>query len=291
MKSHVFSIAAGIFIAILNVETVSVGLAADAGETALGTQTAQMDSLAASRGEANVTARISSDFSTFAGSQANAEALVTGLRNGTAITLTSIDAKGVTTTTTFTPPTGKMGYGNVYISLALAKQQLANLGITEPTAQQLQAALMGGTVTGTNGQTTTLTGVLQLRAQGMGWGQIAQSFGYKLGPVISGMKSANAQIASQSPKGSVASTATSGATAPSDAKSGIVTGAGGAGGTGGGSGQGHAYGRGIVTGAGTPAGAGQGHAYGRGIVSGAGAPAGQAGAQSSGQGKALGKGN
>lgn len=290
MKLHVFSIVTGVFIAILNVEVVPVGLAADTGEAALGTQTTQMDSLAANRGESNVTARIGSDFSAFAGSQANAEALVTGLRNGTAITLTSTDAKGVTTTTTFTPPTGKMGYGNVYISLALAKQQLAGLGIIEPSAQQLQAALMGGTVTGTNGQTTTLAGVLQLRAQGMGWGQIAQSYGFKLGPVISGMKSANAQIASQSPTGSVAGTATSGAAASSNAKSGIVTGAGTAPGAGDTSGQGHAYGRGIVTGAGTPAGAaGQGHAYGRGIVSGTGAPAGQAGAQSSGQGKAFGK--
>jgi hypothetical protein len=290
MKLHVFSIVTGVFIAILNVEVVPVGLAADTGEAALGTQATQMDSLATSRGESNVTARIGSDFSAFAGSQANAEALVTGLRNGTAITLTSTDAKGVTTTTTFTPPTGKMGYGNVYISLALAKQQLAGLGIIEPSAQQLQAALMGGTVTGANGQTTTLAGVLQLRAQGMGWGQIAQSYGFKLGPVISGMKSANAQIASQSPTGSVAGTATSGAATSSNAKSGIVTGAGTAPGAGDRSGQGHAYGRGIVTGAGTPAGAaGQGHAYGRGIVSGTGAPAGQAGAQSPGQGKAFGK--
>jgi hypothetical protein len=33
-----------------------------------------------------------------------------------------------------------MGYGNVYISPALAKQQLSTMGITQPTPQQLQAA-------------------------------------------------------------------------------------------------------------------------------------------------------
>ncbi|MGQ0523429.1 MAG: hypothetical protein ACT4P8_07205, partial [Betaproteobacteria bacterium] len=229
------------------------------------------------------------DFSGFAGSTTNSDALVSGLRNGTAVTLTSTDAKGTTTSTTFTPPTGKMGYGNVYTSLALAKQQLAGAGITDPTAQQLQAALMGGAVTNSTGQTTTMTGVLQLRADGMGWGQIAQQYGYKLGPVISGMKSSNAAMTA-----SAASTAgnSSANVQSGSAKSGIVTGAGAAGASHG-QGQGNAYGRGIVTGAGTGVGAGSGHgnAYGRGIVTGGGEMAGNAGARSGGQGKAVGKGN
>ncbi|MBI4195218.1 MAG: hypothetical protein HY526_09075 [Betaproteobacteria bacterium] len=273
MTRHTVLLASGLALMWTLAIGVPATLAAESGEPALTTQTKQMDSLVTTRGETTVTGKISSDFSAFAGSSTNADALVTGLRGGTAITLTSTDAKGVTTATTFTPPTGKMGYGNVYTSLALAKQQLAGLGITEPTPQQLQAALVGGTVTTPSGQTTSMTGVLELRAQGMGWGQIAQSYGYKLGPVISGMKSANARITS-------ATTATGTTTT----KSGIVTGAGG-------SGQGHAYGRGIVTGAGTgvgSAGAGQGNAYGRGVVSGTGSAAGQA---NPGQGKAPGKGN
>jgi hypothetical protein len=248
-----------------------------------------MDALASNRGEGAVSGRISSDFSAFAGSTANADALVTGLRNGTDITLTTMDAKGVTTATTFTPPTGRMGYGNVYTSLALAKQQLAGLGITEPTAQQMQAALVGGTVTAGSGQTTTMTGVLELRAQGMGWGQIAQSYGYKLGPVISGMKASNAKVTAQAATPGSTSAPTSTNSAAGN-RSGIVTGAGAAST---GHGQGHAYGRGIVTGAGTSAGGGPGHgnAYGRGIVTGGGDAAGQAGARSAGQGKAIGKGN
>jgi hypothetical protein len=97
-----------------------------------------------------------------------------------------------------------MGHGNVFISLALAKQQLGEMGITQPTPQQLQSALTGGEITTTTGTTATgtpvtstqtLDGVLTLRSQNMGWGKIAQKLGYKLGPVISSMKHANQSIA------------------------------------------------------------------------------------------------
>ena len=91
--------------------------------------------------------------------------------------------------TTFTPPTRPMGYGNVRIALLLAREQLAQAGITQPTPEQLAAALMGGTVTNGTGATSTTTdfpGVLQMRADGMGWGRIANSMGVKLGHVMSG---------------------------------------------------------------------------------------------------------
>lgn len=268
--------------------------AADSSESALATQASTMNTLTATRGDGAVSGKISSDFATFAGSSANADALVTGLRSGTTITLTATDAKGVTTSTAFTPPTGNMGYGNVYTSLALARQQLAGLGITNPTAQQIEAALVGGTVTNSSGQTTQLTGILQLRSQGMGWGQIANSLGYKLGPVISSMRSANAHVA-KAPVTAGGTASTTGARTSPAPKSGIVTGAGGAaaGSSAGASGRGNAYGRGIVTGAGTPVGvgAGQGNAYGKGIVSGAGSAGGQGAAAAGGQGKGGGKGN
>ena len=289
MKAYPRSSAAILLLTGALVTGPSVSLAAETNETTLTTQSRRMDALASNRGEGAVSGRISSDFSAFAGSTANADALVSGLRNGTDITLTTMDAKGVTTATTFTPPTGRMGYGNVYTSLALAKQQLAGLGITEPTAQQMQAALVGGTVTAGSGQTTTMTGVLELRAQGMGWGQIAQSYGYKLGPVISGMKASSAKVtAPGATPGSTSATTSTNSAAGN--RSGIVTGAGAASTN---PGQGHAYGRGIVTGAGTSVGGGPGHgnAYGRGIVTGGGDAAGQAGARSAGQGKAIGKGN
>jgi hypothetical protein len=261
-------------LAIAMTGALAAGAALAAETDDLATQARRMDSLATSQGNARVESRISSDFTDFAGSTANSGALVTGLRNGTQVTLTSTDAKGVVTETQFTPLTGKMGYGNVYTSLALAKYQLAQMGITHPTAAELQAALNGGTIT-LNGKDVPITGVLELRAQGMGWGQIAQQYGTKLGPVISGMKSANAQVGSHA-----AATGTG------------VTTAVGVGASGQSHGQGNAYGRGITTGAGGGAGPasshGQGNAYGRGITTGAGAGSAMG---SSGNAGGKGKGN
>src|SRR4051812_44904179 len=57
-------------------------------------------------------------YTSFAGSEGNAKALVTGLRNGSDITLTSGRGSSATTTT-IDPPTKKMGYGNVNIALSL----------------------------------------------------------------------------------------------------------------------------------------------------------------------------
>ena len=170
----------------------------------LTTEASHMDQLAASQGGAKVVDKISSDFNSFLG--ADSKAVVTGLRNGTPIALTTTTpgatpgAPPITTTTTITPPTGKMGFGNVFISLALAKQQLSQAGITQPTPAQLQAALTGGSITtgtGATATTTNLQGILTMRSENMGWGQIAQKLGVKLGTVMSGLKSANHSIATQ----------------------------------------------------------------------------------------------
>src|SRR5688572_32903079 len=96
----------------------------------LNTEATKMNSLASSQGNSKVVDKISSQFSDFLG--ADSKAVVTGLRNGTPITLTRTTSMpgstspGTTTTpapttTTINPPTGKMGFGNVFISLALAK--------------------------------------------------------------------------------------------------------------------------------------------------------------------------
>jgi len=62
-------------------------------------------------------------------------------------------------------------------ALTLANRDLAAAGITNPTQQQTQAALTGGTVTNGQGQTTEMQGVLTLREQGLGWGQVAHTIG------------------------------------------------------------------------------------------------------------------
>jgi hypothetical protein len=104
------------------------------------------------------------EYSDFAGSDANSKSLVDGLRNGKEVTLT--DGK---TTTKFTPPTGKMGNGNVKIALAIAEADLKKQGITDPTPEQLK---------------TEMTKLLQDRADHQGWGKIAQERGFKLGELM-----------------------------------------------------------------------------------------------------------
>jgi hypothetical protein len=149
-----------------------------------------MDANGASKGQGVVTGKIVSDFQSFAGSKANATSLVTGLRNGSEITLVEKGQPAVT----FTAPTRPMGFGNVSTSLALAKFQLAQQGITNPTPAQLQTALTGGSITA-NGKTVVYQGILQMRADGLGWGEIAHSVGTKLGPVVSGIKTQNQHLA------------------------------------------------------------------------------------------------
>ena len=116
-------------------------------------------------------------YTPLAGSEANATSLVSGLRDGKEVNLSG---------TKFTPPTHKMGNGNVNIALSLAQAELKKQGITNPTPEQLKTALVGD---------TTHKGILQLRAEGMGWGKIANSMGFKLGDV---MRSAKAEGRDQS---------------------------------------------------------------------------------------------
>ncbi len=278
----------GITLAIMLGATVGPVSAAE-GDAGLTTQSARMDRYAASGSQTAVTSKTATDFSNFYG-QNNAQALAGGLRNGSEINLTTQAPDGTTSTATFTPPTGSMGNGNVYISMALAQQRLATAGITQPTAQQIQAAMMGGPLT-SGGQ--PVDGVLQMRASGMGWGQIAHSLGVKLGHVVSGMKSANAALSRtetrtlnataagkadmakpKAPTGTgrsgvVTAGGSSGANVvglkASGGKSGIVTGASAADGmsSAGGANKGQVHGTGIVSGGGG-GGVGQGNAYGKG---------------------------
>lgn len=104
------------------------------------------------------------EYKNFAGSDANSKSLVDGLRDGKQVTLT--DGK---TTATFTPPTGKMGNGNVKIALQLAEADLQKKGITSPTPAQLK---------------DEMTSILQERAGHKGWGVIARERGFKVGDLM-----------------------------------------------------------------------------------------------------------
>lgn len=128
-------------------------------------------------------ARLVEKYGRFAGSDENAQALIEGLRYDKAVQLSRNG-----TSSSFALPTDKMGYGNVNIALALAKASLADAGIRHPTPEQIRAALIGGTVSNRSGADVRLTGVLTLRASGMGWGQIAHKLGFKLGEVMRAQK-------------------------------------------------------------------------------------------------------
>ena len=248
--------------------------------SALNTEASRMDTLATSQGDSKVVDKISGDFGSFLGP--DSKAVVTGLRNGTPIKLTTTTttpgstsaSPPVTTmnTTVINPPTGKMGFGNVYISLALAKQQLGQMGITQPTPEQLNAALTGGTITTSTGTGTAtktdLPGILTMRSQHMGWGQIAQKLGFKLGPVVSAMKHSNQSMtaASSSSTGSEAVSGSGKSTESSE--SGIVSGSEKSQGNSSHEASGKkASGEGIVSSSGKSAGSGS---HGKGIVTGSG---------------------
>lgn len=131
----------------------------------------------------NTESKLSAEFADFLGGEEQASSVVSGLRQGTAFSLETetgtTGTTGSTTTTTIDPPTGTMGYGNIRIALRLAQAQLSDLGITQPTADQLSAVLVGGEINGTQ-----VDGILTLRADGMGWGQIAQQYGTTVGQLM-----------------------------------------------------------------------------------------------------------
>lgn len=140
--------------------------------------------------------RLVDRYTELAGSEAAAADLVGDLRSGNDFTLTeevtttTTNPDGTTTTTISTVersivnPNGPMGWGEVNITLSLA-QALVDAG----TYADLQSALTGveTTVTNADGTTTTTVegGVLAMRADGMGWGQIAKALGFNLGALVS----------------------------------------------------------------------------------------------------------
>jgi hypothetical protein len=134
------------------------------------------------------TTNISNDYSYFL-KNVDSKQVVTDLRSGQWTTTTTDPTTNTTTTTTEALPTGKMGFGNVKISLALAQESLRQQNIMQPTSEQLHTALVGGQMV-PGDSTTTTNGILQMRSEGMGWGQIAQKYDVKLGQLMSGKQPA-----------------------------------------------------------------------------------------------------
>ena len=93
----------------------------------------------------------------FAGSDANFQALVNGLLQGTAVTLTTLTPDGLLQTVTFTPASA-MTVADIARLLEAARQQLIARGIANPTAQQIGVILAGGPLPTPSG--TTQVGAL-----------------------------------------------------------------------------------------------------------------------------------
>src|SRR5260221_14416367 len=104
-------------------------------------------------------ARLSSQYAGWAGGKANADALIGGLRSGAPVTLVTASRGSAVSMAGFTPA-APMTYGEVRSALAAARQTLARFGIANPTAEEIQAALIGGDVTLRNGASRSVAGVI-----------------------------------------------------------------------------------------------------------------------------------
>ena len=100
-----------------------------------------------------------SRYSTWAGSKSNAEALVQGLRSGSSITISTTRRDGTTSLAGFTPR-APMSDAQVSAALQRARASLSRLGIDRPSAEQIQAALIGGEVELRDGATRALDGAV-----------------------------------------------------------------------------------------------------------------------------------
>jgi len=211
--------------------------------------------------------KIITQFSPYLGEE-NSTNLVNGLRTGSEITLVDTGSSSSTGgSVTFTSPTRPTGYGNIRIALSLAEAQLRSQNVTEPTAEQLQTVLMGEMSGSTaTAQTSSQTqGILQMRASGMGWGKIANTMGFKLGPVMSGRVPASTvttDATSTTDSVTTTSSATSAGGSTITTASGRPQGGNSAHGSGTNRGDGAGAGStGIVTATGAPAGGGNGRNY------------------------------
>lgn len=88
----------------------------------------------------------------FAQANSNLQSLFVGLTEGTEVMLVTPLANGMTEVTSFRPPVRLAG-AEAAGAIERARQQLAALGVAQPTGQQLAVALVGGTVNVPTGST------------------------------------------------------------------------------------------------------------------------------------------
>ena len=113
---------------------------------------------------ADDSSRLASQYASWAGGKSNADSLVRGLRTGSSITLVTVSPDRTRSIAGFTAQT-QMSPAEVSAALASAKSTLARLGVRQPSADQIQAALVGGEVTLPTGKTRLVQGSVALRQE------------------------------------------------------------------------------------------------------------------------------
>ena len=109
--------------------------------------------------------RLTTQYSQWAGGQSNADSLVAGLRNGAPVTLVTNGSDRSVSIAGFTP-SGPMSFGAVASALSNAQRTLSRLGIANPTAEQIQAALIGGEIMTSSGALVDVRGSVNARGAG-----------------------------------------------------------------------------------------------------------------------------
>lgn len=164
-----------------------------------------------------VVQRIQTQVGDLACSPDTIQSLVEALHDGKSVT---INANGQSAT--FNASNAHLGYGEAYIALAMAAQELRNAGVTScATPEQWQSVLLGGPLNVTNTSSSTnsfasasgstqFPGIVTLHSQGQGWGQIAQSNNIQLNQIVS-----SSDVSSNTNVNNTSNTSINGSTSPS----------------------------------------------------------------------------
>ncbi len=116
--------------------------------------------------------RLANQYSGWAGSRSNADAIISGLRSGSSITIVTTGADRQVSLAGFSPPAA-MSEGQISSALGNAQRSLSRLGIQRPNAEQIQAALIGGEVMLPNGRTAMIQGPVAVTGMQNNSGQVA----------------------------------------------------------------------------------------------------------------------
>lgn len=146
--------------------------------------------------------RIAGQFADFVGSEEEAANVVNGLRDGSIRYEAETDGSESESETEVEVDTVEgeggeqgMGYGNVFITMALAEQLAGQM------AEELASESESESETGTEATVSyddALNKILEMRqGDGMGWGQIAKELGLNLGHVMSDLRSNRPEKASE----------------------------------------------------------------------------------------------